>query len=87
MDILVLEGRVTEPNTVEIYGYGTVPQYILYFNPTLGTYSFWDRERHSGFVNVLFVDGHVGTIKNKGDFVNNYQCKGDKNSTGYHINE
>ncbi len=87
MDIMIMDGRVTVASTNEWYGYGTVPRYVLYFNPVLGSYGFWDRDRHLGYVNTLFVDGHVVTIKNKGEFRSKYQKKGDKNSSGYHINE
>jgi prepilin-type processing-associated H-X9-DG protein/prepilin-type N-terminal cleavage/methylation domain-containing protein len=87
MDISVFEGLVREPNTVEIYCYGSLPGYVLNFNPILGAHSFWDRERHSGYVNCLFADGHVGTIKNKSEFYTEYRYKGDRNNSNYYINE
>ncbi len=86
MDIMIMDGKVTVPSTNEWYGYGTFIGYVFNFNPALGSYSFWDCERHLGFVNTLFVDGHVGTIKNKGEYQSKYEKKGDKNSAGYDIN-
>ena len=86
MDIMIFDGKVTVNPSNEYYGYGTVTQCSLFFNPTLGITSFWDRERHLGFINTLFVDGHVETIKNKGEYVNEYYRKGDTNSAGYDIN-
>lgn len=81
MDIMIMDGRVTVNPCNEWLGYGTFPTYALFSSPTLGTYSFWDYTRHLGFVNVLFVDGHVETVKNRGEFLSKYRYKGDKNST------
>jgi prepilin-type processing-associated H-X9-DG protein/prepilin-type N-terminal cleavage/methylation domain-containing protein len=86
MDIMLMDGKVTVTSTNEWYGYGTFPRYILYFKPDLSAYGFWDPVRHLGYVNTLFVDGHVKTIKNEGEFITKYQYQGDKNSSNYHIN-
>ncbi len=86
VDIVLMDGRVTVAGTNEYIGYGTYARYVLYFNPVLNTYHFWDSERHSGLVNVLFADGHVGMIKCKDEFKIKYQKKGDKNNTDSYIN-
>lgn len=86
VDIALLDGKVTVKNTNEWVGYGTLPIYILGFNPVLSSSSFWDSVRHFGFVNVLFADGHVGMINNPSKYVSDYRKKGDKNSVGWYIN-
>ena len=88
MDIVLVDGKVTVETSTEWYGFGTVVRSVLYFDPRLDIARLWDYERHLQLVNTLFVDGHVGTIKNKGEFVNEYQYdKGDKNSSGFYINQ
>ncbi len=86
IDIMLVDGRVSQTMGGEYYGRGIPIQYVLNFDPVLGLYSFYDRERHLGLVNVLFTDGHAGMIKNKIEFVNEYQHEGDLNSTGNYIN-
>ncbi len=87
-DIMIMDGRVTISGTNEWYGYGTVASYALAFNSTLGTYRFWDKDRHFGHVNCVFVDGHSRTIRNESEFKKTYyRDNGDKNTSGYYINE
>ncbi len=77
MDIMFGDGYVIRNDSNEGYGYGTYMRYLHTFSGTPGDYNFYDKTRHLGFVNDVFVDGHGKSIGSKLEYDINYKYKSD----------
>ena len=77
MDIMFGDGYAVANNSNEGYGYGTYMRYLHTFSGVPNSANFYDKDRHLGFVNDVFVDGHGKSITCKSEFDINYKYKSD----------